>query len=500
MVADSVLSAGARPVDGAGHGRSRSRVAVWSLLWLALGVIAAVVIARLPPFAGAGLVAGMALVWATVRCPAVGIAAVVASVPVQAVIEIDLGPAHMTATKTVVSAVVVATAVRFAVRRVRFRLDGISVAYALLVAALALSIVNAVDLTAWAGEVYRWAIALVIYAVAWDAVRTRQDVRLVLVATASGVLATAALGIAQVARGLGPASFGVGGRTRAFATFGEPNPFAGYLEMSVPLVLAVVLACLRASSRRVIKGWLGRPVLVAVTAAAGLGTVALALTQSRGGFLGLAAGVALTTWLTGGRVRTIGTVGGFAGLALLLVSPYGGSIAARFGDLSPNGGDGVQVTTRNFAVQERLAHWGAAIRMAKSQPLLGVGAGNFNAHFRDATPDWRFRIPRGHAHNAYLQALAQAGIVGLTAYLALLLTVGWHLVRSVTVARSDVERVLAIGACAVTAAVAMHNLFDYLHVLSLGLQLSVVWALVRPIDDHPASDDPAARAGRLGFA
>jgi O-antigen ligase len=116
--------------------------------------------------------------------------------------------------------------------------------------------------------------------------------------------------------------------------------------------------------------------------------------------------------------------------------------------------------------------------MAESSPLLGVGAGNFDARFREFTVVWRFRIPRGHAHNAYLQALAQAGIVGLVSYLALLLVVGQRIVRSVRQATDAVSRSLAVGVAAVTAAVAVHNLVDYLHVLSLGLQLSVVWALL----------------------
>jgi hypothetical protein len=37
---------------------------------------------------------------------------------------------------------------------------------------------------------------------------------------------------------------------------------------------------------------------------------------------------------------------------------------------------------------------------------------------------------------------------------------------------------VVVGAVGVTVAVMVHGLFDYLHVLSLGLQLSIVWAMV----------------------
>jgi hypothetical protein len=37
---------------------------------------------------------------------------------------------------------------------------------------------------------------------------------------------------------------------------------------------------------------------------------------------------------------------------------------------------------------------------------------------------------------------------------------------------------VVVGSLAVTVAVMVHGIFDYLHVLSLGLQLSVVWAML----------------------
>ena len=53
----------------------------------------------------------------------------------------------------------------------------------------------------------------------------------------------------------------------------------------------------------------------------------------------------------------------------------------------------------------------------------------------------RFRIPRGHAHNAYLQAAAQAGIVGLAAYL--LRRSGWREGSKLLTRAEDDERRLA---------------------------------------------------------
>jgi O-antigen ligase len=117
--------------------------------------------------------------------------------------------------------------------------------------------------------------------------------------------------------------------------------------------------------------------------------------------------------------------------------------------------------------------------MAEKYPVLGVGAGNFSNRYREFAQVWRFRTSRGHAHNAYIHAAAQSGFLGLSAYLIFLGVAASQLVRAFRASRGRVERPLVIGAIGVTVAFAVHNVFDYLHVLSLPLQLSVVWALAQ---------------------
>jgi O-antigen ligase len=254
----------------------------------------------------------------------------------------------------------------------------------------------------------------------------------------------------------------------------------------VPLLVAVALAGLRIDLGR---GRVTAPErLVWVwTAAAVFGCIALMLTQSRGGWLGFLAGMAAVLLLTGGRARWLLMAGAAALVIVLLAASVIGPIGERVSvDAIATRGN-VQVTPDNFSVQERLAHWRAGIAMAEAHPLLGVGAGNFSDRFREFTPVWRFRISRGHAHNSYIQAAAQSGLAGLAAYLALLGAVALRLGgRMRTVDKRT--RSLVIGAIGVTVAVMVHGMFDYLHVLSLGLQLSAVWALA---DAGVSSDDLA---------
>src|SRR5690606_34926810 len=89
---------------------------------------------------------------------------------------------------------------------------------------------------------------------------------------------------------------------------------------------------------------------------------------------------------------------------------------------------GVDITPENYAVVERLAHWQAALNMARAHPWLGVGFGNYEIAYADfRLMNWKF--PLGHAHNYYLNVLAEAGMIGLIAYVfywAVVVFLTWH--------------------------------------------------------------------------
>lgn len=421
------------------------------------------------------LLTGLGSVWPG---PLLGLLAL--SVPVQAVGTLSAGPVSVTMTKLVVAALVAAFVVRFAVGAARIHLTLPVWGYAAIVATLIISILHAKEYGSWAGEVYRWSIAAVVLVIALDVVRDRTSAWWAVAGTGAGILGASALGFYQVIASVGPASFRAGGVIRAYATFGEPNPFAAYLELSVPVFIAITLAGLRAGQ------WRRRRRLVVASAMVSLiGTLALLLTQSRGGVLGFAAAVFVVVWWSGPRLRRLSLLIGLVVVLVIGLSPAGQRLEARFA----GGGFGlernVQVTPATWANQERLAHWRAGIAMMDAYPWTGVGAGQFNARYREFTQVWRFRIPRGHAHNGYIQMGAQAGVPGLAAMLLFcgtLIAAAW---RGLSGARDAVARALALGGLAVVVAFCVHSVFDYLNVLSLGIQLSLAVSLAsRPVP-HP---------------
>src|SRR6185312_12348676 len=133
--------------------------------------------------------------------------------------------------------------------------------------------------------------------------------------------------------------------------------------------------------------------------------------------------------LSGRRARNL-TLMAVVAISIMIAGTPPGRIAAdRFATSLTAIGRDEQVTVGNWSVQERIAHWKAGLHMLREQPWIGVGAGNFNGSYREYTEVWRFRIPRGHAHNNEIQMGAQSGYTGLIAYLVLLFSVGARIAR-----------------------------------------------------------------------
>ncbi|MGQ9925244.1 MAG: O-antigen ligase family protein [Chloroflexaceae bacterium] len=312
--------------------------------------------------------------------------------------------------------------------------------------------------------------------------------------------ATGALGLVQFALGLGPESFGIGGgRVRAYGTIGQPNSFAGYMNQSWPLAVSLALFALVGLRQ----GAPRRPALLTL-AFAGVAALltggALIASFSRGGWIGAVAGMltlvsaAFMLLPADARALTRRFLVALAAVGLALLALSGGGLLSRaveqravslVRNLRLFDVRSVAVTPENFAIVDRMAHLQAGWNMFRSRPLLGVGPGNYSiAYERTPAPDappfsvrpW-YRS-RGHAHNYYLHIAAEAGVVGLAAYLLLIGAVMAQALRALRAARDWLWSGVAVGGAGVVVAVAIHNLFENLHVLNMGLHLGAIWALL----------------------
>lgn len=92
----------------------------------------------------------------------------------------------------------------------------------------------------------------------------------------------------------------------------------------------------------------------------------------------------------------------------------------------------VSKVAEDTTVSRRLGYHIVGFDLVRQNPLFGVGVGNYIVHY--SLDDYRYAPGRGEQarplHNNYLQYAAEAGIVGFSAFMALLLVTGLALLSA----------------------------------------------------------------------
>ena len=275
-------------------------------------------------------------------------------------------------------------------------------------------------------EVAKWLEFSVVLVLLPTMVSTRKVPWLVASIVLAGVL-QAAFGLYQFNHRIGPEWFMISEHfMRGSGSFMQPNPFAGYLGLVLPVAFSLAIESwyqiVTGGDRRV-SAWAWSVYYSIGVIVLGAGLIA---SWGRGAWLGAAAGIAVVIVLHKRRRGMLGSLALLAGTIIILlvgsdfITPVGQVIEESIGNLpaSFNLSQALtqEVTNENFSVIERLAHWVAALRMWDTAPWLGVGPGNYAT----AYPDVRLALweePLGHAHNIYLNVLAETGILGLFTFL-----------------------------------------------------------------------------------
>jgi len=461
-------------------------------------VLIPLVIGYTPPLVSGLAVLGLIVGVILLRSPVLGAYGLVLSVPVQRLVGFDAGPIEITVTQVLFVVVLGIWWAWLAVREDRpVRLTPIGAALIFFYVAILTSLSVATSLPQALAELSRWLVAILAYIIIVNSVHTRRQMNGLIAVMLIATTSEAALGLVQAYTGVGPESFSVEGElTRAYGTIGAPNSFAGYLNMSLPLIFALSAylwgrwAAKRSTAHFLDRAaflsvrYLWKPVLMTLLALVIFWT--LITTLSRGAWIGLAAGVFAMVLALGRRavpvIALLFTLA-FALVGLGLVGALPAPITERVGLLlsqiaifDPRG---VVPNPENYALIERMVHWHAAGNMFLSNPLLGVGIGNYNTLFAEfGVQGW----PRsaGHAHNYYLHTLGETGLVGLAFYLVMLLTAlatGISALRRSRAAGDNYGEAVVIGALGILVTFMAHNFFEDLHVLNMGIHWGAALAL-----------------------
>lgn len=439
----------------------------------------ALLVAVLPPAASGVLLAAAGLALAVLVRPWLGLPVLAVVAPFAALRPLPVGGLPLDAADLTLALVLAAwLAQGVAQRRIVAPHPPLVWPMLALLAILSLSLVTAPSYREGLPELLKWLQVLALY-VATVALLPRPRAGWLMAGLLLAGGGQALLGLYQFATQTGPDAFVLMGRfMRAYGAFRQPNPYAGYLGLVAPLAISLALWA-----------WTSRPAAAAslrlsLTATAGLISLGLLVSWSRGAWLAFAAAVVVVVLAHTRRAAPAVLV--LAALVALIFVLFGGanllpaSIAGRLAELREYAGlvdlARTEVTDANFSVVERIAHWQAALGMWRDHLWLGVGAGNY-AVFYGAYNLPRWYEALGHAHNVYLNFAAEAGLLGLLAYGWFWLAGLWQALRTALL-RDRYLAAVGAGVFGGLVAATVHNFFDNLWVQHIYLTLALLLGLL----------------------
>lgn len=480
----------------------------WSLiLILALSLI----VARIPLSVAGIIIFGLILILVTYIYPLAGLGIALVAGPLGAFENVILGPLPIESGQLIFLLVVAIWLARSMVRhRISIQSSPVNLPLFVFILISSLTLLDTVSLASGIKELVKWVELGVAMLMVIDLSRQgRPDVdrrrrygranhlingaRPVLAILLIAGFSQAAIGIWQFGlRGDGPEHFMILDRFyRAFGTFMQPNPFGGFMGVSASLGIGTTIGLIIHFILNIRDGWLPGTrqwLWFAFVALCALATsLALLMSWSRGAWLGFAAGMTvLVIFLP--RRRWIGIALLLVLIVVLVLALDLGivpqTVAARFGDL----GSDLQlsdvrrefVTIDNYALVERVAHWQAGLDMARHNLWEGVGFGNYDRTYVDyALLNWPIAL--GHAHNYYINLLAEVGVFGTAAYIILWLVI---IVQNVRILRrlDWPHRGIALGLLAAWTAISVHHLVDKLYVNNMFIFFGVMLGLQQILD------------------
>ena len=245
--------------------------------------------------------------------------------------------------------------------------------------------------------------------------------------------------------------------TSPFGPFANHNHFAGYMELLIPLPVALVIA----------REGRGEIRLLYLFAAAMMGVAAVA-SLSRGGMISIAAGMMFIALLSVRlrREKQLSRVTMFFSQAVVVIAIMSVIAAGIFWigadqviKRVTQGQAADSATGRETFLSSRGWIWRDTFSMIRANPILGVGLGAYETAFPIySASDGSLRVPQ--AHNEYLQIAADAGIVGVLIALWFIVAIFRTVSRGVR-SRDPLLAGLALGSGGGIFAMLVHSMFDY---------------------------------------
>lgn len=231
---------------------------------------------------------------------------------------------------------------------------------------------------------------------------------------------------------------GVSGDGRAAGFFGHPMTFAGYLCMYLPLFLLGYFDNLFGTKYKQVSG---------IMFLAGL--AALIFNGTRGAWLAvvITSGILLLYYMFRSKRNFIVGVVLIAVCSGILVN--NSAFMHRMSTITNN---------KYQSNSERLLMWNSAWNMFKDHPVLGVGLGQYKENYQQKYISPKAKEPNlEHAHNNFMQMLAENGMVGFLGFMIMFTYIIWHNFRKFLTSKN----IYSIASCAVTITLLLQGFTEF---------------------------------------
>ena len=253
-------------------------------------------------------------------------------------------------------------------------------------------------------------------------------------------------------------------RARAYSLFGNPNIFAEYLVMVMPLTVATFWTTKRDGVRLLFV------VMFLVQLAA------LFMTMSRGGWVGLAFAALVFVWIVRKELLLLAIP--LSGIGMFFIPE---TFVSRF------------LTIFNFrdsSTSYRFKIWEITEELIRDHFLVGVGLGH--QPFKLIFEQYIRTMPIFHAHNSYIEIFAELGVVGFVLFLLFMGSIFVNLIRYPLRSEDPYIRIFGAALTASFCGMLLHGMFENIFYMTkitttFWLLLAFTYCLVRICKQRRAS-------------